>query len=258
MYQPVCPAGNACVQVQKYLIEQRRPALEAIQQGFCDLDLTDHLEVFTGLELAALFFGVQYLDVDQLAASFKLDQTEPFACQAAEWLRMFVRGLSETSIRVFLARVTNQVTLRPGQRILVEVSEAEQQPKFFPSSAILQLPTCATYDIFAARMAAALRLGEHYSRTEAQQDQRLTQAEEQAVVAAMRGEIRAGGYYRCACGFIYTVGECGGPMQRAPDVEAPLAGLDMHWNLAINMRNLMVHYILLGLSRLSWLLAASP
>ena len=30
----------------------------------------------------------------------------------------------------------------------------------------------------------------------------------------MRGEIRAG-YYRCVCGYIYTVGECGGTMARA-------------------------------------------
>lgn len=119
-----------------------------------------------------------------------------------------MRGLSETSIQLFLARVTNQVTMNPGQRIHVEVSSTEQQPKLFPSGGRLQLPICATYEIFAARVAGALRMGEHYSRTEAQQDQRLSQAEEQAVIAAMQGEIRAGGYYRCA----YTVGECGGPM----------------------------------------------
>lgn len=79
----------------------------------------------------------------------------------------------------------------------------------------MQLPQCNSYEIFANRMALALRLGDYFSRTDAQQGQRMTQAEKQAVITAMRGEIRAGGYYRCVCGYIYTVGECGGPMERA-------------------------------------------
>ena len=64
-------------------------------------------------------------------------------------------------------------------------------------------------------MAVALRLRDYFSRTDTQQGQSLTQAEEQAVDAAMRGEIRAGGYYSCVCGYIHTVDECGGPMERA-------------------------------------------
>lgn len=31
----------------------------------------------------------------------------------------------------------------------------------------------------------------------------------------MGGEIRAGGYYKCTCGYVYAVGESGGPMQQA-------------------------------------------
>ena len=31
----------------------------------------------------------------------------------------------------------------------------------------------------------------------------------------MRGKIRAGRYYSCACGYTYTVGESGGSMERA-------------------------------------------
>jgi len=59
------------------------------------------------------------------------------------------------------------------------------------------------------------------SRTGTQNEKRLTREEERAVVAAMGGEIRAGGNYRCTCGYIYAVGECGGPMQRAP---CPMCG----------------------------------
>ena len=52
-------------------------------------------------------------------------------------------------------------------------------------------------------------------RTDAQNEQRLTREEEQGVIRAMGGEVRAGGYYKCGCGYIYAVGECGGPMQQA-------------------------------------------
>lgn len=203
-------------QVRQYLIEDRRPALEAIAQGFRSLDLADHLECFSGLELAALYCGEQFLDIDALLRCFKFYDNEQNTAETKQFLETFIRSLSESSIRVFLARVTNQLSIpRIGQHITVEVPAGQEQPVLFPVSCYMQLPCCTSYDVFASRMAVALRLGDYFSRTEAQQGQRLTQAEEQAVVAAMQGEIRAGGYYRCACGYIYTVGECGGPMERA-------------------------------------------
>ncbi len=52
--------------MRQYLIEDRRPALEAVAQGFRSLDLADHLEHFSGVKLAALFCGEQYVDVDSL------------------------------------------------------------------------------------------------------------------------------------------------------------------------------------------------
>ena len=194
----------------------RRAALEAIAQGFQSLDLSDHLEHFSGVELAALFCGEQYLDVDTLIKCFKCDGDQEQITTTWQWLETFVRSLSESSIRVFLARVTNQVFLpRNGQKITVELKPDLQQPMLFPVACHLQLPLCTLYEGFANRMATALHLGENFACTDAQQGQRLTQAEQQAVVAAMGGEIRAGGYYRCVCGYIYTVGECGGPMERA-------------------------------------------
>ena len=204
------------MQVRQYLVEDRRPALEAVAQGFRSLDLADHLEHFSGVELAALFCGEQYVDVDSLVQCFQFDDEQQDTAATKGFLETFVRSLSESSIRVFLARSTNQLSLpRAGQRITVEIKQDQEQPMLFPIACHMQLPRCASYDIFANRMAVALRLGDYFSRTDAQQGQRLTQAEEQAVVAAMRGEIRAGGYYRCVCGYIYTVGECGGPMERA-------------------------------------------
>lgn len=207
---------HCVLQVRQYLVEDRRPALEAIAQGFCSLDVADHLEHFSGVELAALCCGEQYVDDDALIKCFEIDDSEQDMAETKQFLETFVRSLSEGSIRAFLARVTNQLSVpRAGQRITVEVQAGQEQPQLFPIACHMHLPSCKSYEVFANRMAVALHLGDYSSRTDAQQGQRLTHAEEQAVVAAMKGEIRAGGYYRCTCGYIYTVGECGGPMERA-------------------------------------------
>ena len=110
------------------------------------------------------------------------------------WLERFVRVLSENSIRVLLARVTNKLTLpRPGQTITFELISAAEQPRFFPVARHMQLPQCTSFEAFASRMGVALRLGENMSRTGAQNEQRLTRDEERAVVAALGGEPGAGG-----------------------------------------------------------------
>ena len=96
-----------------------------------------------------------------------------------------------------------------------------------PEASHMQLPKCASYEAFASRMGTALRLGEYMLRTDVQNEQRLTREDEQAVIRAMGVEVWAGGYYRCSCGFIYTVGECGEPMQQAncPECGNTIGGL---------------------------------
>ena len=203
--------------MRQTLIKDRRPALEAIQKGFRSLDIADHLENFSGTELATLFFGEQYVDVDRLVKAFRIEFGPNYDCVAKQWLERFVRMLSENSIRIFLARVTNRLTLpTAAQTISVMVSETLEQPKFLPEASHMQLPKCSSFESFASRMAMGLRLGEYMSRTDAQNDERLSQEELKSVIGAMGGDIRAGGYYQCICGYPYAVGECGGPMQRAP------------------------------------------
>ena len=212
-----CTTANLLVrilQVRKYLVEDRRSAL-AIREGFCSVDIADDLEKMSGLELATLFFGEQYLDVDRLVAAFKAEGGTD-AAAVRDWLERFIRSLSENSIRVFLARSTNKLTLpQAGMHITIEALPEASQPRFIPEANHMQLPKCLSYEAFASRMGTALRLGEYMLRTDAQNEQRLTREEEQAVIRAMGGEVRAGGYYRCSCGYIYAVGECGGPMQQA-------------------------------------------
>ena len=213
--------------MRKTLVEDRRPALDAIREGFCSLDIADDLENLSGLELATLFFGEQYLDVDRLAAALQAEGGA-YAAAVKDWLERFIRSLSENSIRVFLARSTNKLTMpQPGMHITLEAASESSQPRFIPEASHMQLPKCTTYEAFASRMGTALRLGEYALRTDVQNEQRLTREEEQAVIRAMGGEIRAGGYYRCSCGFIYAVGECGGPMQQAacPRCGSAIGGL---------------------------------
>ena len=57
----------------------------------------------------------------------------------------------------------------------------------------MQLPQCTSFEAFASRMGVALGLGEYMSRTGTQNGPRLTREEERAVVAALGGEIGAGG-----------------------------------------------------------------
>ena len=182
------------LQVRQYLVEDRRPYLEAVKEEFWALNLADHLEHFRGVELATLFFGEQYVDVDRLIGSLCMEQGEEVQA-TQDWLQRFVRALSEHSIRVFLARVPTSTLSTAGQTITVEVCSKLQQPRFFPVASHMQLPACASYDVFASRMNAALRLGEYMMRSDAQHEQRLTREEERAVAQAMNGEIRPGGYY---------------------------------------------------------------
>ena len=213
----ICCKNNCLtsLQVRQVLVADRRSALLAIRQGFSSLQLADHLEHFSGLELATLFFGEQYIDADALVKSFVFEEVDAQS-QTGAWLHQFVRQLSESSIRVFLARVTNKLTLpQQGQRITVDVDSASEQPAFFPVACHMQLPHCSSFAIFASRMGEALHLGDCMVRTGTQEEQRLSKEEERTIAAAMGDGIRAGGYYKCVCGYIYAVGECGGPMQVA-------------------------------------------
>lgn len=54
-------------------IKHRRQALEAIQNGFCSLDIADHLENFSGTGLATQFLREQYVDVDRLVKVFRIE-----------------------------------------------------------------------------------------------------------------------------------------------------------------------------------------
>ena len=235
------------LQVRQYLVEDRRPYLEAVKEGFWALNLADHLEHFCGVELASLFFGEQYVDVDRLIGSLCMEQGEEEQT-TRDWLHRFVKALSEHSVRVFLARVANRLTLSTaGQTITVEVCSDIQQPRFFPVASHMQLPVCASYDVFAARMNAAFRLGEYMMRTDAQHEERLTREEERAV-AQERSDLAGITNVVVAIymPLVSVVDLCS--KQPVLGVAAILGGLHIAWQAVMRMLALMVLEHLPGLS----------
>lgn len=119
-------------------------------------------------------------------------------------------------MKVFLARTTNSLQApHPGQAITAQVVQHQQQPQFFPAHYHMQLPVCSSYEAFAARMTDALRLGEYAACTGAQQQARLSKAEQDAIAAAMAGEVRPGAWYACPNGHVYAIGNCGGAMEES-------------------------------------------
>ncbi len=88
------------LQVRQTLVEDRHAALEAIRAGFCFLDLADHLEHFSGVELATLFFGEQYLDVDALVRAFCLEGNDATG-NIQTWLKRLSECYQKTASGCF-------------------------------------------------------------------------------------------------------------------------------------------------------------
>lgn len=91
-----------CSKVRQYLVEDGHAALEAVAQGFRSLDLADHLEHFSGVKLAALFCGEQYVHVDSLIQCFKFDDEQQDTAGTKGFLETFVRSMSRAASECFL------------------------------------------------------------------------------------------------------------------------------------------------------------
>ncbi|KAK9810317.1 hypothetical protein WJX72_008494 [[Myrmecia] bisecta] len=190
--------------------------MTGIRHGFQELQIEDHLQQLNGAELAALFFGDAFLDIQALVAALHFDLgNEPDAIRTAQWMVQFIRNLSETNVRVFLARATGGLHVPTGGAQVIVMLHSLEAPIFHAEARVVFLANYTSYDIFAARMVASLRLGEHAMRTAAQQHERLTRAEQVMIKDAMRGEIRPGAFYRCPNRHLYAIDECGGAMEVA-------------------------------------------
>eukprot|EP00899_Mesostigma_viride_P019108 jgi/Mesvir1/27199/Mv07045-RA.2 len=212
--------------VQLRLFADRREELCALREGFQSLDdlMADHLKLMTGEVLVTLFFGQDYLDVDTALNAFVFP--EEYWGGAANkgppavkgWLQRFIREVSETGLRLLCLRALGSVNaLQSGHKCSVLPGGKERElPAFERETGCMYMPEgCSDFNAFQARMHRALRAGEYGVRTGAQQEERLAREEMDAVVGAMRGQVRAGGWYRCPNGHPYAIGDCGGAMVEA-------------------------------------------
>eukprot|EP00899_Mesostigma_viride_P026981 jgi/Mesvir1/7468/Mv25119-RA.2 len=210
--------------VQRRLVEYRREELGALREGFLSLDdlMADHLKVMTGEVLVTLFFGQDYLDVDKAVKAFVFPDDAWRGAKNGksfkEWLHRFIREVSETGLRLLCLRALGSVDgYQSGHTCQVLPGGKNRElPAFERGLGCMYVPeACPDYTIFQARMHRALRAGEYGVRTDAQQEERLAREEMDAMVGAMRGQVRAGGWYRCPNGHPYAIGDCGGAMQEA-------------------------------------------
>eukprot|EP00899_Mesostigma_viride_P003087 jgi/Mesvir1/1277/Mv16252-RA.2 len=222
--------------VQLRLFADRKEELCALREGFLSLDdlMADHLKLMTGEVMVTLFFGQDYLDVDQAvnAFVFRDDAWRSARGRQAsikEWLQRFIREVSETGLRLLCLRALGGVdAFQSGHKCLVLPGGKERDlPAFEREVGCMYVPEgCPDFNAFQARMHRALRAGEYGVRTGAQQEERLAREEMDGVVGAMRGQVRAGGWYRCPNGHPYSIGECGGAMEvaRCPTCGSRIGG----------------------------------
>eukprot|EP00899_Mesostigma_viride_P014910 jgi/Mesvir1/2341/Mv04934-RA.1 len=223
--------------VHQRLFADRSEELGALRDGFLSLDdlMADHVKLMTGEVLVTLFFGQDYLDVDKVVTALVFPEelwgsAKEGQPPVKDWLRRFLHEVSETGLRLLCLRALGGIdALHSGHTCLVLPGGRERElPVFERETGCLYMPeVCQDYTVFQARMHRALRAGEYGVRTGAQQEERLAKEEMDAVVGAMRGQVRAGGWYRCPNGHPYAIGECGGAMVEAmcPTCGSGIGGL---------------------------------
>jgi len=148
----------------------RAEALQAMAAGFCDVTdcvgggLHAALALLDEWELGALLHGGAYVDTSALRASIAWDGAWSDAEPQRAFLDSFLAGLSEPSLRLFLARSTGRLAMREGglgdtPAVVVVRLESGDAPRF-PGNGVLALPgACPDAATFEARMRGALGLG---------------------------------------------------------------------------------------------------
>eukprot|EP00899_Mesostigma_viride_P007084 jgi/Mesvir1/16377/Mv18122-RA.4 len=223
-----------CQAVRGRLVDARREVLLALRNGFLSLDdlMGDQLKLLSGQGLAMLFFGQGYVDVDKAVAAFVFDEEWEQEEEEKQgeggggsgesggvvaWLPRFIRETSETGLRLLGLRAFGSISeLASGRCLVLRGDSSLELPTFEREMGCMYLPVnCKDYAAFRSRMERALRAGLYGVRTEAQRNEKLAQEEMEALMGAMRTEIRAGGWYRCPNGHPYAIGECGGAMEEA-------------------------------------------
>jgi serine/threonine protein kinase/cell division septum initiation protein DivIVA len=223
------------------LVDCRIKQLEKIRKGFLSVlpQIETKLAHLSGHEIALFMVGNGFVDRDAVKKLLVFDQdswesnvsllTHRMSDeQARNQLFTFLDNVSILGLRSFILRTLGTLSIPAHQpRNVIVLAHQDPQislPHFDSSGQMIYLPGDSTsYEAFCARMIKTLQLGERDGIVHVRN---IDRAEIAAVAGAMRGEIQAGGWYRCGCGSAYAIGECGGAMEeaRCPDCGGTIGG----------------------------------
>ena len=223
------------------LVGARRGGLDALRSGFCAVldaaGVAPTAALLSCWELAAYLSGgaAQYVDVAALKARIAWDDAWPADEPQRQHLDAALDSLSEPALRLLLTRAAGRARV-PGAGTALLIlrrnrgrgeAEADTTPRLCGNGVIELHAECPSAEAFLARLVAALHVREAAAAAPRTAPERLA-AEAQASIAALQasGQVRRGAVYACPNGHIYTIGDCGGAMERArcPECGAAIGG----------------------------------
>ena len=208
------------------LVGARRGGLDALRSGFCAVldaaGVATTASLLTCWELASYLSGgaAQYVDVAALKARIVWDEAWPADEPQRRYLDLALESLSEPALRLLLTRAAGRARV-PGAGISLLIlrrrgrGEVDVTPRLFGNGVIELFAACPSAEAFLARLVAALHVREAAAAAPRTAPERLA-AEARASIAALQaaGQVRRGAVYACPNGHLYTIGDCGGAMER--------------------------------------------
>jgi hypothetical protein len=219
------------------LVGSRRAGLDALRSGFgAVLDaagVAPTAALLSCWELASYLSGgaAQYIDVAALKARLVWDAAWPADEPQRRHFDLALESLSEPALRLLLTRASGRARI-PGAGTALLIlrrrgGEADVTPRLFGNGVIELYHACPSAEAFLARLVDALHVREAAAAAPRTAPETLL-AETRASIAALQaaGQVRRGAVYACPNGHIYTIGDCGGAMERGtcPECGAKIGG----------------------------------
>ena len=218
------------------LVGSRRAGLDALCSGFfVVLDaagVAPTASLLSCWELASYLSGgsAHYIDVAALKARVVWDDAWPAEEPQRRYFDLALDSLSEPALRLLLTRAAGRARV-PGAGasllILRRAAATDVTPRLFGNGVIELHETCPSAEAFLARLVDALHVREAAAAAPRTAPDKLA-AETRASIAALQaaGQVRRGAVYACPNGHIYTIGDCGGAMERGtcPECGAVIGG----------------------------------
>jgi HECT-domain (ubiquitin-transferase) len=219
------------------LVGSRRAGLDVLRSGFSAVldaaGIAHTAALLSCWELASYLSGgaAQYIDVAALKAGLVWDETWPADEPQRRYFDLALDSLSEPALRLLLTRAAGRARI-PGAGTALLIlrrrgGEADVTPRLLGNGVIELHDACPSAEAFLARLVDALHVREAAAAAPRTAPETLL-AETRASIAALQaaGQVRRGAVYACPRGHIYTIGDCGGAMERGtcPECGAIIGG----------------------------------